>query len=235
MKINQTMPNLMIDGGIFKYLDILSDEDVDCTAAQMGVMYYFHSGEKTVNSLVRNYTEDGVVTTVGEAFIGNLLNDFYSEDWARVKSALYAEYDPLSNYDRTELTTDAGSGYDTNEYGARQSTTGQQQNTRGGHTDTNTHSVAPYDSSSMVNSDQDSTTIGSATDTLGQRVDSENAHTDTYRKGSTMTRNSHISGNIGVTTSQQMIESELRLRALNNLYDIILKDIDKFLTLKVYE
>ena len=235
MKMNQAMPNLMIDGGIFKYLDILSDEDIDCTAAQMGVMYYFHSGDKTANSLVRNYTENGVVTTVGEAFIGNLINDFYGEDWSRAKTALYAEYNPIDNYDRTELTTDAGSGFDSTEYGARQATTGQQQNTRGGHTDTNTHSVAPYDSSTLVNSDQDSTTVGSATDTLGQRIDSENAHTDTYRKGSTMTRNSHISGNIGVTTTQQMIESELRLRALNNLYDRILKDVDKFLTLKVYE
>jgi hypothetical protein len=87
----------------------------------------------------------------------------------------------------------------------------------------------------LVASDQDSISVGSSTDTLGQRVDSENAHTDTYRKGTTMTRNSHISGNIGVTTTQQMIESELRLRALNNLYDRILKDVDKFLTLKVYE
>lgn len=41
------------------------------------------------------------------------------------------------------------------------------------------------------------------------------------------------SGNIGVTTSQQMITSELELRK-NTVLDIIFNDIDKLLCLKIY-
>lgn len=40
-------------------------------------------------------------------------------------------------------------------------------------------------------------------------------------------------GNIGVTTSQQMLESELKFRT-HNLLDIMFKDIDKLLTIRVY-
>ena len=44
---------------------------------------------------------------------------------------------------------------------------------------------------------------------------------------------SNISGNIGVTTSQQMLESELEVRR-NMLYDIVLNDIAEFLTISIY-
>lgn len=40
-------------------------------------------------------------------------------------------------------------------------------------------------------------------------------------------------GNIGVTTSQQMIESEIELRK-HNFFEIVFSDIDKYLTLQVY-
>lgn len=41
-------------------------------------------------------------------------------------------------------------------------------------------------------------------------------------------------GNIGVTTSQQMLESEIVLREKHNLIEMIFKDIDSVLCLKVY-
>lgn len=44
---------------------------------------------------------------------------------------------------------------------------------------------------------------------------------------------SNISGNIGVTTSQQMLEEELEVRK-NVLFDIILNDIAEILTISIY-
>lgn len=41
-------------------------------------------------------------------------------------------------------------------------------------------------------------------------------------------------GNIGVTTSQQMLESELELRSKYNIFDIIFKDVDKILTAQIF-
>lgn len=43
----------------------------------------------------------------------------------------------------------------------------------------------------------------------------------------------HRHGNIGVTTNQQMIESEIELRK-HNFFEIVFSDIDKYLTLSVY-
>ena len=45
--------------------------------------------------------------------------------------------------------------------------------------------------------------------------------------------NNTTSGNIGVTTSQQMLQSELDVRK-NLLYDIIINDIAEFLTISIY-
>lgn len=49
----------------------------------------------------------------------------------------------------------------------------------------------------------------------------------------TETHAQHRHGNIGVTTNQQMIESEIELRK-HNFFEIVFSDIDKYLTLSVY-
>lgn len=85
-----------------------------------------------------------------------------------------------------------------------------------------------------------------ARDYHGIANDTNNPHyNEEYQKsGSEYTKNhidhlndgwnhSEISGNIGVTTSQQMLESELEVRK-NLLYDIVLSDIAEFLTISVY-
>lgn len=42
-------------------------------------------------------------------------------------------------------------------------------------------------------------------------------------------------GNIGVTTSQQMLESEIELRNKYNFYDIMMNDIDSLMTTNLYK
>ena len=53
---------------------------------------------------------------------------------------------------------------------------------------------------------------------------------DTHTRNYTLTR----SGNIGVTTSQQMIESERALWVWNFFRDVVFPDIDRVLTIQVY-
>ena len=53
---------------------------------------------------------------------------------------------------------------------------------------------------------------------------------DTHTRNYTLTR----SGNIGVTTSQQMIESERKLWIWNFFHDVVFPDIDRALTLSIY-
>ena len=52
----------------------------------------------------------------------------------------------------------------------------------------------------------------------------------------TETRNYRLtrSGNIGVTTSQQMIESERLLWVWNFFRDVVFRDVDRVLTISIY-
>ena len=48
------------------------------------------------------------------------------------------------------------------------------------------------------------------------------------------TRTGHMYGNIGVTTSQQMLEAELKLRAESNLYNIVTGLLAKEICIMIY-
>ena len=117
-------------------------------------------------------------------------------------------YNPIENYDSNEESTtttgakeenfNKGTNTDTTEVGQGQITTKRD--------------VTSYESSSTFADADKVTTDESArttTTTLGERTDirTEKEHIDTFKK--------RIHGNVGVTTSQQMIESELELRKRN--------------------
>ena len=63
----------------------------------------------------------------------------------------------------------------------------------------------------------------------GLKANNEVSKTTTNTGTESLTR----SGNIGVTTSQQMLESEFKVRQYN-FYEMIYKDIDSVLYLSTY-
>lgn len=167
-------------------------------------------------------------------------------------TALNIEYNPLENYDRKEDYTDTHTGTDSTEMGAQHSssTIGQQVNTNvlGEITNTdvmaqqhtvNENAVSAYDANTYqpnekndatVDAHTDTHTQGSHTDTstAGSHTDTTDAdaHTDTTTYDTSVVHDARIHGNIGVTTSQQMLQSELDI-ALWNLYEHI---ADLFIT-----
>lgn len=149
-------------------------------------------------------------------------------------NALNIEYDPLYNYDRTEEYTDEHTGT----YNRTGSDSGTNGNTRTDNltmtnnlADSNdvtvTHSEKAYDEASFVEkdkdvTDQDQTHTGTVTNT-GTVADSGNyssSNTDSGSDNHTDKHTARLFGNIGVTTSQQMLQSELDI-ARWNLYDHI--------------
>lgn len=139
-------------------------------------------------------------------------------DIRRMYDAYYAQYDPVSNYDMIEIGAD-GQRIDKSETVV--TPTGKQRTT-------NTVSRQGLNSSSYVAADQ----VQSDTEYLNSyKTTSETTPTNTQTAdfdGDTMTglhtASEHRlkrSGNIGVTTSQQMIQSELELRKTNMLRNLI--------------
>lgn len=58
--------------------------------------------------------------------------------------------------------------------------------------------------------------------------------TQTHTGTTTTTYEEHRSGNIGVTTSQQMLESEFKLRETWRMQEMLYKDVDRLLCLPIY-
>ena len=83
-----------------------------------------------------------------------------------------------------------------------------------------TNSVNGFNSSAPVQQ--------SESETSGAKLDNEETESETG------TRDLERSGNIGVTTSQQMLQSEIDLRNAYNFYDGIMNDVDSILCLLVY-
>lgn len=129
----------------------------------------------------------------------------WSKKWQRTMQkwydALQVQYRPLENYNRVEETTDTPTGKVKNvtDVGAA---TGNQ---------TTTSKVSAYDSDAEVNA---GSTI--VTDTMARSTTNTQSFEDSYHT----THHSEISGNIGVTTSQQMLQSELDIQSWN-LYEHI--------------
>ena len=118
-----------------------------------------------------------------------------------------AVYNPLENYDSNEESTSTTGATEENfKKGANTDTTEVGQGTI-----TTKSDVTSYESNTFADVDKVTTDESARTTTsiMGERTDirTEKEHVDKVSK--------RIHGNIGVTTSQQMIESELELRKRN--------------------
>lgn len=124
--------------------------------------------------------------------------------WERILSVITAEYNPLENYNRNETWTDIV------DEDTSATTTGNSGNT---------HKVSAYNDIQLVNSSQD---VVNATET------------GTGAKDSTTTRTGNVSGNIGVMTSQKMLEEELEVARKVDIYKYISESFKRRFCLMVY-
>ena len=145
------------------------------------------------------------------------------EKWV---NALEIQYDPLYNYDRTEEYTDTHKG-DFSSSGTNGNTRTDDLTMTNNLADTNdvttTHSEKAYNDSNYVGTtqdviDQDESHTGTVTNTgtVTDNGSSSASGTDNYEN----IHKARLFGNIGVTTSQQMLQSELDI-ARWNLYEHI--------------
>ena len=81
-----------------------------------------------------------------------------------------------------------------------------------------------------VDSISDGKTVYDTTDTDTRNSSVTDSGEDSTTHSYTLTR----SGNIGVTTSQQMLKSEFELWLWNYFYDVVFPAVDKVLTVKIY-
>ena len=153
-------------------------------------------------------------------------------------NALNIDYNPLENYDRMEEWSDTGSRINTgtvSDSGLRKNTGTQstetigKDNFKGSGNSTSSDEISAYNSNSFQNdkknttnssnsSETNTTTNSTRSDNLSES--NSNTRTDNLSEKTNSDRKGRAHGNIGVTTSQQMLQSELDI-AKWNIYEQI--------------
>lgn len=204
------------------------------------------------------------LTAENIASLSNVLFSMFGRNWSEQYATLLYEYNPISNYDMTETETSSGNTSDTTTHTGTQRIdhTGtvrdaytsqiggsETQTATGQGTGTTGNSVYGFNSDSAVDDTYSENTSNNTTTANGQtstEEESTNNRTDnledlrtdnltdtgtgTHSDTRTLTR----SGNIGVTTSQQMIQSQRDLWVWNFIYNVVFPDVDKVLTISTY-
>ena len=148
--------------------------------------------------------------------------------FARVWSAVNLEYNPIENYDRQENETTTG----TRQHSGQDVTSGSNSDTRTiSDNGSVQNKIAGFDASALVDHDS-GTSSRSGTDSTTGTDRTELTHGEKIADAGT--RTSRIHGNIGVTTSQQMLESELDLVPKLNFYRYLAEEFKRRFCILVY-
>lgn len=166
--------------------------------------------------------------------------------WGKLLDNVYSQtYIPIENYDRQE---DTSLSYEGSENVTRnvdsdrkiKGTTADTRNDTSTAESSSQKNVFAFDSSTASPSDSDSgTTTATGTGSSNSTVDNSDTEKRTETEGHSFTDRknvtaSRIHGNIGVTTSQQMLESEIALRMKHDFFNTVYEDIAITLLKPIY-
>lgn len=216
------------------------------TADQLDEEYFLgRSGNKTISPYLENLIERyGEEDAMPKAYKSVEIR--FADKWRRLYEAFNAEYNPINNYDMTEEenigskkvtssekeNTVEASSQDSSETSGEtsQSTSGESTDYKSGFNSPSPVATGKTETSGSGSGSSSSSTSGSSssssTESGSGTITEEGKFDENKRK---LTR----SGNIGVTTSQQMIQSEIDLRSWN-YFESLFKDVDSVLTCSLY-
>lgn len=137
-------------------------------------------------------------------------------NWERLYKLMLMDYNPIENYNRVEDSDNQNRGATTHS---------GKDIAQGSASDTITNHITSFDSNDLQTHDR-SQDISGTTDEV------RHGHVITDTTGYHL--HSQISGNIGVTTSQQMAEQEIDITPKLNIFDIIINSFISRFCLLVY-
>lgn len=241
-RLNEAFPEWKT-GAIFAALNSF-DMPWDSSASLYFDVDYFGnvSGNKICSPLVDTMLTDGVIPSADAALLAGIINSLFGLKWSKLWATANLVYNPIENYNMVEVMTNDQTvkGYGrthTRTDNLSHAKTGTETQTPNTITSEN-NSVYGFNSDEAVPSD-DKSVSNTGTNTLTYNTTDADTGTQTNNEGGqdTETRNYRLTrdGNIGVTTSQQMIESERELwRVWDFMRGVVYPDIDRVLTIATY-
>ena len=257
-KLNEAFDNWKTGGGIFSVLQTLpvpwSSESI---AQSLDFIYHGNrSGGKFASPIVNEFA-DGALTLAEKTAIAQSILSVFGVSWSKIYRTMSEQYDPIENYSMTETMTN---DVTVDEHGHTITRTDELEHSKTGtetETPDTTETITPNTTTGTDNAiygfnstdpvptgEQTTTETGTNTttktgtneieyDTLETDEGTQtiaNTGRDTHTRNYTLRR----SGNIGVTTSQQMLQSERDLWMWSFFYDVVFPDVDRVLTLPIY-
>lgn len=233
--------------GIFSDLANLPDVSMPweeyADALTLDFAYYARSADKIVSPIVNRKANDSYLDSNSRLSIALAIYTMNKTNWEKLYNTLSAEYSPLSNYDMIESET-----IETSENSTVLDTGSIETSKDGNDTETGTindsgassgqNGIYGFNSSQSVGSD-DTEQTSSNTETHNLTFGHDTTDTETRdlthtnERENEVTRTMSRSGNIGVTTSQQMLNSEREVWQWI-FFDKVFSDIDSFLTIPIY-
>lgn len=177
-------------------------------------------GDTAIANLLLKYGECGCIYTSSE-FMQSAI-EYWGKAVAptldRIAQTLSEEYNPLHNYDRSELSTDNS---ERNRTTSTDGTTTNSETTNSGNSSTGEteNTVSAFNASTYQPDSKQTSNVtgtGNVQSNSAGTVDTNFTEDETGKN----TRTSRIFGNIGVTTSAKLLSEEVDTRREYNFYDI---------------
>lgn len=152
--------------------------------------------------------------------------------WTRMLAALTAEYNPISNYDRTDTESES--------VGRERSDSRNSSGTSSfaGTTGNSGNDVVKSDRQGFNSADyspvEKVTTEHGVSQSSASATTTGGSESGSGSESETRAKTLRSSGNIGVTTNQQMIEAEIAMRSKWTIYGIIVEDFKRELCVGVW-
>ena len=227
-------------------IDLLDTDEKDSLAFSFETDFRILHGERQVDDTIINSPFTKLYPVDERYYYLQSILSRYQYKWTKLIDNVYAQtYNPIENYDRQEDTSLSYEGSEnvTRNVDSDRKTKGTTADTRNDTSSANSSSqknVFAFDSAEASPSDSDSgTTTATGTGTSNSTVDNSDVEKRTETEGHSFTNRknvtaSRIHGNIGVTTSQQMLESEVTLRNKYDFFNTVYEDIASTLLKPIY-
>lgn len=210
-----------------------------------------HSGGKFCAPLVKLLINDeGVIPAAARVTIAKILISKYLNNWNHLWETNVAVYSPIHNYDMYEerdlATTDDNvetTDGELSRTGTEGLTHGMVESTQHGRTEDNVNYKYGLNTTVYQQNRSDenvsteggtTTTTDSGTDTTTRNLVDSTDQTVTEDNEGTEHEETHRYGNIGVTTTQKLLQEERNLW-LWNFFDEVFNDLDKELALAFHD
>ena len=155
--------------------------------------------------------------------------------WEKLYATTKLEYNPIHNYDRTEEWTEKETGNRNESRTQSQESNGESSGTvQNSGVDTVKNDVSAFNETAYTPKELQTTTLGTENSSSGTAKQTTDITDDTDENSSrNNTRTGRTFGNIGVTTTQQMIEAERDVVKFN-IVDYIVEEFKQRFCLLIY-